>query len=174
MIKLPAIVLLALGSLTATAQVSHSSAAISRAVSEQADRMGKLMLAKDFVGFVKYMNADVLKMIGGKEKVITTMRSGTTDMKKKGFSFNSVTFGKPSAIIDTAGTLQCILPEQLRIHSPQGDMINHTSLFALSKDNGKTWTFTEVNPELQSQLRQIVPVMSSKLKVPPGRKEQVK
>ncbi len=133
----------------------------------QANQMAKLLISKDYNSFAAYANPVVFTLLKTDQKGFADkMRQQMMDLNKRSASYKYIKFGTPAKIIDTANTLQCIIPEIICITAAGHDYLNHNSMFALSKDHGKKWVFLEVNPSNMSELRKALPIMSSKHIIP--------
>lgn len=141
---------------------------------EQANQMGQTLIKKDYQNYLSFVSPAVTNAVGGRATMVELLKQSTAQMEAGGYSFKAITFGEPGKIIDTANTLQCILPETLKMGTPEGDLLNHTSLLALSTDKGKTWVFAEVTPAKMAQLKSILPAVSSTHVVPESRTEKLK
>jgi len=156
------------------AQAQNVTNPYSRQISEQANKMAKALMNKDLNTFANYVLPAALKASGGKETLIKFMKKSMADMARNGEGFIAMRVELPSALIDTAGTLQCTLPETVRVRTAQGVVDNHTTLLAVSADKGKTWKFVDLaGPEALLQLREMMPTISTKHMVPAGKMEEV-
>ncbi len=144
----------------------------SKQVTDQANRMAKALMAKDLNTFSTYVLPAVMKAAGGKDAMIKGMKKSMADMAKSGQGFIAMRIETPSALIDTAGTLQCTLPETVRMKTDQGIVDNHTTLLAVSLDKGKTWKFVDLaGPDALLQLRGMMPSISKRHVVPAAKME---
>ncbi|HVX50749.1 MAG TPA: hypothetical protein VHB48_11365, partial [Chitinophagaceae bacterium] len=78
----------------------------------------------------------------------------------------SVTTGKPSKIIREGGEWQCTIPEQIKMKMPQGTLTSNSTLIGLSAD-GKKWYFIDVSGHSLTQIRKVLPEVSTHLVIPP-------
>lgn len=132
-------------------------------IREQANKMVKLMLDKKYSEFIVYTVPEILQLGGGKQKMIDVLKKGEVEIAAGGFKILGSRFGEPGPVIDTANTLQCILPETNFIQTPKGILISQSSLFGVSRDKGKTWKFTEYNTENMYKVRPYLPFISKRL-----------
>jgi hypothetical protein len=138
----------------------------SKAIKEQAELMGKLLLSKDFKSFAKYTYPKILDMLGGEEKMIATLENGSKEMEAQGMGILSVTVGEPSAIITAGKELQCTLPETLEMKVPNGKLKTKSTLIGISNDNGKNWYFIDTSGKDIKTLQQALPNLSGELVIP--------
>ncbi len=156
-----AIALLSMG-FTSNAQ-NHYSVQIGM----QATEMSKYLLTQNDVEFSKYVIPEIMEKMGGREKFLQIMADLHKEFTEGGMIIKSVDIGQPGAIIDTANTLQCIVPEITVMTSSQGNIKQTSSLLAFSTDKGNTWKFVDYIEENAEQLRTIIPTISCRHKPPP-------
>ena len=138
----------------------------SKIIKAQAERMGQLLLKKDFKSFMKFTYPKIIDMIGGQEKMIQIMEKGSIEMESEGTGVLSVNFGDPSEILTEGNELQCTLPEVIEMKVPNGRLVTKSTLIAVSTDSGKNWFFIDTsNKDLQT-LRKGLPNLSSELIIP--------
>lgn len=128
--------------------------------------MGQLLLKKDFDAFSAYTYPKILEMMGGRQKMVQTLKKGADDMAAEGAGFTNFTFGKPSPIIHTGDELQCTLPQTIEMKVSKGRLVTESTLIAISSDNGKTWYFMDTSGKNIDELRKILPNLSPQLVIP--------
>ena len=114
----------------------------------------------------------VVEMIGGRDKMIETLRRGSEDMKAHGSAILGAEVSEPKEVV-TAGDKQfAIVPMTVRVQVPDGTLRSKGFLIAVSEDRGKTWTFIdgaglvrEPGKE-KEKLAQILPDFPSQLSLP--------
>lgn len=139
------------------------------AAKAEAKKMGQALLARDYELFTKSTYPAAVKMTeGGTAKIIRDLQSQLKDMKANGTTITAVWPGEPSRIIDTAGELQCTIPQNMtmKMTSPAGKLTTQTTLIGLSPDKGKTWYFMDTADRGIDKMREMFPNISSKLVIP--------
>lgn len=137
-------------------------------VKEEADKMGNMLLNKDFKSFVKYTYPVIIEKMGGEEKMIQTMEQSYKDMEASGITFSNVIFEEPSDIITTEdGEIQCILIQSIEMQVQNGRLISKSSLIAISTNQKKNWFFIDTSGKDMQTLRKMLPNLSDQLKVEP-------
>ena len=114
----------------------------------------------------------VVEMIGGRDKMIETLRRGTEDMKAHGSAILGAEVSEPKEVV-TAGDKQfAIVPMTTRVQVPDGILRSKGFLIAVSADRGKTWTFIdgagfvrEPGKE-REKLAQVLPDFPAQLSLP--------
>lgn len=85
----------------------------------------------------------VVEMIGGRDKMIETLRRGSEDMRAHGSAILGAEVSEPKEVF-TAGDKQfAIVPMTTRVQVPDGTLRSQGFLIAISEDRGKTWTFID-------------------------------
>ena len=133
-------------------------------VKEQAEKMGKALLAKDLKTFISYTYPRVVESMGGKEKMEEFMKKQMAD---GGPDFQSITIGEPSRFILSKHNIQCVVSQTFVMKSGEGTISATSSLIAFSGDGGNNWTFIDVSTHDLKTLRKLIPEISSKLVIPP-------
>jgi hypothetical protein len=114
----------------------------------------------------------VVEMIGGRDKMIETLRRGSEDMKAHGSAILGTEVGEPKEVV-TAGDKQfAIVPMTVRVQVPDGTLRSKGFLIAISEDRGKTWTFidgagvTKEPGKEREKLAQVIPDLPTQLSLP--------
>jgi hypothetical protein len=85
----------------------------------------------------------VVEMLGGRDKMLETLRRGSEDMKAHGSAILGAEVSEPEKVV-TAGDKQfAIVPMTVRVQMPNGTLRSKGFLIAVSEDRGKTWTFID-------------------------------
>src|SRR2546428_8791148 len=121
----------------------------------------------------------VVEMIGGRDKMIDTLRRGSEDMKAHGSAILGADVSEPKEIV-TAGDKQfAIVPMTVRVQVSDGTLRSKGFLVAVSEDRGKTWIFIdgaglvrEPGKE-REKLAQILPDFPPQLSLPAAEPPQL-
>jgi hypothetical protein len=134
-----------------------------------ATAMSKAFLAGDFETFANYAYPNMVKLAGGRKKLIDTLKKGMAEMKGEGFRFLSSTVGPPTELVKAGNELHAILPQQqvIEVAAKHGELHGMGHLIGVSSDSGKTWTFIDAAGATPETIRQVLPSYNPKLKVPP-------
>jgi hypothetical protein len=116
----------------------------------------------------------VVGIIGGRDKMIETLRRGNEDMKAHGGAILGAEVSEPKEVV-TAGDKQfAIVPMTVRVRVLEGTFRSKSFLIAISEDRGKTWTFIDGAGIIQEpgkereKLAQVVPDFPTQLSLPAG------
>jgi hypothetical protein len=114
----------------------------------------------------------VVEMIGGREKMIETVRRGTEDMKARGNAILGAEVSEPKQVVTSGDKQFAIVPMTTRVRVPEGTLRSNGFLIAVSEDRGKTWTFIdgagfvrEPGKE-KEKLAQVLPDFPAQLSLP--------
>lgn len=152
------------GSMAQTA--SPDSVMLAKAVTEQAETMGKFFLTGDYPKFVLYNNPAIIDMMGGKEKMAEILEDQISGMKEDSVYISGISFGKPAQFCTVNNLVQCTVEQILELKVPAGKMISKTTLIAVSADKGKNWTFADVAGKKPELIKKILPSVCSSIVIP--------
>ncbi len=160
-------ILLALFILVGIAARSQSvNGALDNVILTQADEMGKAFVAKDYASFIKYSHPAVVRMMGGREKMLTDTTESFKAFEKDGVTFLSVTFTSPAKILESEGELQTTFREMIEMKVPGGKATAYASVIALSKDHGVHWYFIDCTEHTLEAMQKLIPSLHPDLLLP--------
>jgi hypothetical protein len=133
---------------------------------KQADIVAKAMVNGDCVTVLKYTHPKALQFGGGKQKMLQMMNAGMAQIKAQGFSFQSVTVGEPGKFYKAGTEIHCLIPDNIRIKTPNSSIVTHSNLLAISQDGGKNWTFLDLNKGTIASIPKLFPNFNKDLKIP--------
>ena len=158
----------------AVSSVPPSTAAAARVAKEAARRDATAMyvafLDGDLDRYASYAYPGLLKLFGGKLKLIATIEKERPSMEAKGLRIESAEVGAVTQLVETKSELQAILPLTQVMTVPGGEVHMPGSLLGISEDRGKTWTFMDSSKLTSENVRQVLPTYDPRLKLP-GPKE---
>ncbi|MBS1773383.1 MAG: hypothetical protein JST82_11025 [Bacteroidetes bacterium] len=127
-------------------------------------KMNDALVKKNFKEFTKTTYPRVVEMTpGGMEKIIADLDAQIQSREKQGNKILSAWPGEATGIVDTAGELQCTIPQYMKVKLDNGILTTQTTLMAFSPDKGKTWYFIDATDKPLNEWRKIFPNISSKL-----------
>lgn len=142
----------------------------SKDMGEAAQRDGNAMYEAFRVGrlddFATYTYPGLLKLMGGKKKMIALLEKGRADMEKQGFRFVSGVVAAPIALVEAGTELHALLPLNQVLTAPGGALHAAGHLLGISSDGGKTWTFIDAANLTPETVRQVLPNFNPQLKLP--------
>lgn len=132
-----------------------------------AKQMDNALVKKDYATFMKTVYPQVISNTeGGAERMEKELQAQLEGMEKSGNSITAAWPGKPSKMIDTAGEMQCTLPQFMNMKLPNGMLTTETTLICLSPDKGNTWYFIDATDKPLEQWRTVFPNISCRLEIP--------
>jgi hypothetical protein len=137
-----------------------------KTVLEQSKILAEAFTNQDFNTIVTYTYPRIIKMMGGKEKMISILKSGKLNMENEGVFFESVSVKKPSEIYQSGNELYCLIPQTIIMKIPKGKLETNGYLLAVSEDNGEKWFFIDTAQLDDNKLAYLFPNMNKKLKIP--------
>lgn len=142
------------------------SCSVGKFAKQQAIELSTAMQNKNFESTVKFTHPKIIEMLGGKEKYLEILKTGHEEMNKIGYSYESIVLGEPSEIVKAGDELHCLIPETITMKFAGGKIISKSSLLAVSKDKGKSWTFIETAMLQEDNIKTILPNYNPALKIP--------
>lgn len=140
---------------------------LAKSARAKADEVGSAVIKEDYAKLIELTYPEVVKLNGGSEKMIDTIKSGTKAMKEKGFSLESNKTLDPHEPVIEKGITYIVIPTQLEMKTPMGKLVARSYLLGISPDAGKTWTFIDGagmrNPKA---VKQVLPDLPDKVKLP--------
>jgi len=128
--------------------------------------MGKALVGKNSDLFLSYMHPSMITLAGGKSQLKVITDSALTVFEKFGGRISKINYGTPSEVINYKDMLQAVLPQSTFLTSLLGDVEFSSSLIAISSDKGATWKFIDTNLFGIRKVKEVMPDISSDLKIP--------
>jgi hypothetical protein len=133
------------------------------------EEMNNALIKEDFGKVVDLTHPKVVELLGGREKMIAVMESGTKDMKAKGFAFRSAKVDDPTNLV-TAGSDQfVVVPFLLEMKAPGGKLLQKSFVIGVSSDKGKSWSFVNGDMDIK-KVKEFLPNLPEDLKLPEKQK----
>ncbi len=126
-------------------------------IKEEAEGCAKALLTGNYERVVDLTHPRVVKASGGRQKMIETLRNGLAELRRDGFDFHKVTFGKALNPMKAGNSLVSRIPQTVVMKTPSGQLQRQTSLMALSEDGGKTWFFADLGQITKKQFGEFFP-----------------
>ena len=144
-----------------------------QAAKRDATAMSQAFLKGDLDTFANYADPVMIKVAGGKKQLIEVLKKSIAQMQAEGARIVSSSVEAPPDIVKAGDQLQALLPQKqvLELLDKNGELHANGHLLGISRDGGKSWTFIDASSVSAEQIRQILPTLSAKLKLP-GRQQQ--
>ena len=108
----------------------------------------------------------LVELMGGREKMISTVKEQMAGMKGQGFDPISTSVEVPKEIVPADSQLFAIVPYTLKIKTPKGVLTQQSYMLAISDKDNVRWTFIDVTGLDETQLKAVVPGAVGKLTFP--------
>ena len=162
---------------TSTSVSPPSAAATSATTTEnypnlatQAKEVSDALARKDFARFTDLTYPKVIEMLGGRERMVTTMTQQLKEMEVEGVTLVSSTSGTSTQFVHDAGSIYAVLPMTLTIKARDGIFQAESSMIGVSSDGGANWTFIDASGKDQNELKSLLPNVADRLSLPPEKK----
>lgn len=132
----------------------------------QAEETAKALLNDDYETLIKFTYPKVIKLIGGKEKMISIIKKGKFEMNDQGISFEKVDIGEPGKAVKAGDEIHALIPQTVFMKVPNGRMKSETNLLAISTDNGNNWYFLDTVNLTMETIKNILPNYNTDLILP--------
>ena len=136
-------------------------------VRTQARIYADAIIKKDYPTLMKYINLDGYPK--GKfnkvteAKALKIIQTSDEQMVQEGRAIKSIVFGPVLSIVKVNYEFQCTLEQIVETKMQYGTIITKSTLLAVSIDNGITWKYTDATGRELSDMRKIMPRLSTKL-----------
>ena len=97
----------------------------------------------NYTRLVELTYPKVVEMVGGRDKMIETLRRGSEDMKAHGSAILGAEVNEPKEVVTSGEKQFAIVPMVVRVQVPDATLRSKGFLIAVSEDRGKTWTFID-------------------------------
>lgn len=163
-LRLPLVCLLALFPLAMRADD------LTATIKREAQKCADAFVAGDYEGIVHYTHPRLIKLMGGKEAMIATLKEGVAEMQASGAGIISATAGTPQAPKKIGTWIASIVPEHLVMKVQGGKLIRDSYLLGISEDGGRTWVFVDIGQTSKEQFAQVFPELDGKITLPEPKK----
>jgi hypothetical protein len=138
-----------------------------RRVKEAAQAMAAAFLKEDYEKFADYMPAALVKLAGGREKLVAKIKDSMAQMKDRGIKLLSYTVDDPTGLSGMGDERFAVLPYTMVMTLPGAKVTMKAPLIASSEDGGKRWKFIDAQKKSAEEIRKILPNFPADLKLPP-------
>ena len=134
----------------------------------QAEAYAKSSVNKDYETVVKYSYGPFISMFGGKEKMVSMIKTTMESLTAKGITIESVTIGEPGKTYNTGTELHCLVPMKTFSKVPGGKQVLSSYLLAISGDKGISWTFLNLTGGGMNNdtITKLIPNFNQELRLP--------
>lgn len=119
----------------------------------------------DYEKLADLTHPEVVKMSGGRKKMIDGIKLESAQIKAEGFELISISTGEVKQVARVDKEIFAVVLIDMVISSSNTKSRGGSSLIGISSDNGATWKF--INGVDQERLKQMFPKAAEKIVVPP-------
>ena len=133
----------------------------------QAKEISDAFVRKDFKRFTELTYPKLIRIAGGKEKLIKTLAEETKQAEAQGLNVLSSTPTDVTQFLKVSGSLYAVMPTTLRMNM-RGDLFeSYGCMIGISSDKGEHWTFIDSG---SGGLKDLLPNVADKLSLCPAKR----
>ncbi len=145
---------------------------ITKTVKSDVMKMNEALFTGNYAQLVDLTCPDIVKMMGGRDRMIALTKREMESMKEKGFAFQAVKVSDPGEQVVNGSQTYIVVPFELELKLPDGTAFIPSFVIGVSEDKGKSWTY--VNGDLDiKRVKSILPNLPDALKIPARVKPRV-
>lgn len=138
----------------------------SKALTAHAKTYGEAIKSNNYEKVAALTHADVVKMGGGETFIISDLKAEGDMLMQQGFKYTGVEVGTHPEFLNSEGQLQTVIPIKYFLTLGDKEVEAWTNLFAISADEGVTWSFVNLEKFDEASLREFVSNVSPELVFP--------
>jgi len=133
---------------------------------KDAKEFNDAFLKGDFDKYVDMTIPSVIEVAGGKDVMVTNAKASYDMTTKSGLAYESISPLKPSKFMFAGRELQSILPQTIITKIGKTKISQKVYFLASSSDEGKTWTFLNLEPYDTASIKTFVPSYTGDIEIP--------
>jgi len=138
----------------------------SKALTSYAQQYAQAIQNNNYDQVAALTHEDVVKMGGGETFIISDLKAEGDLLMSQGFKYTGVEVGTHPEFLTSEGQLQTVIPVKYFLSFNGKDVEAWTNLFAMSSDEGVSWTFVNLEKFDEVSLREFVSNVSPELVFP--------
>ncbi len=138
----------------------------SKALVSTANEYASAIVNGKYENAILLTNSDIIEMGGGEEFAVSDLRSESQLVLNQGFKYVSHEVGNHPEFLMHEGQLQTVIPVLFRLSFNDKDVEAWSQLYAVSADEGKTWTFADLGKFDATSFREFVKGVSPEFVFP--------
>jgi len=140
---------------------------------QDAKKFNKAFLEADFETYIDMTIPSVIEVAGGRDIMLTNAKESYEMTTKSGLKYESVEPLKPSKFMFAGRDLQSILPQTILTKIGETMISQKVYFLASSSDEGKTWTFLNLEPYDTASIKTFVPEYTGDIEIPEAEQPQL-
>ncbi len=113
-------------------------------IKEKAQAYADAYVNSSFLEVAEMTHPSLVEMSGGSEYVIEDLKAERNITTEQGLVYTKAVVGEPAKIIAHEGELQAVVPVVYHMQQQDKEYTNASSILAVSKDEGKTYSFVNL------------------------------
>jgi len=138
----------------------------SKALITHANKYADAVVNKNYGGIASLTHEDVISMGGGIDFLVFDLKAEQKNLESQGMSYVSAEVGTHPEFLNSDGQLQTIVPIKFYLNLNSQKVESWIKLFAVSSDEGVSWTFVNLEKFDEPSLRTFVKNVSPELVYP--------
>lgn len=106
----------------------------------QANEFNRAAVNKDLNKMVDWTHPKYIEQSGGREKMLTDIKTGLEELKAQGIETMAISIGQPGEVIQIKDQLFSVVPTTSTLKAPGGKLVGEITVVAVSTD-GTNWKF---------------------------------
>ena len=147
----------------ASAQTKASDAA---EVKARAEKSGRAFVEGDFAALADLTYPKVVRMMGGKAKMVAFLEAGSRRMKSEGFELVSYVVEEPKEIVRTRAKLFAVVPTVMKAKVRGGVITQRSYLLGVSAARPQSWTFVDCSSLAAAKRPALLPEAEARITLP--------
>jgi hypothetical protein len=135
-------------------------------IKAKAEESSSSFISGDYQKMVDLTYPKVVELMGGREKMISSVEQQMKEMKAQGVEFTSTSVEVPKEVVAADSQFFAIVPYTLKMKTSEGILTQQSYLLAISNKDSIKWTFIDVTGVDEAQLKTIVPGVIGRLTFP--------
>jgi len=136
------------------------------ALTSFANQYASAVQNNDYTKVAELTHTDIIKMGGGVDFIISDLKSEGDMLKQQGFVYTGTEVGNHPEFLTHQKEMQTVIPVKYFLEFGGKKVEAWTNLYACSADEGKTWSFVNLEKFDESSLKEFVSNVSPQFVFP--------
>ncbi len=137
---------------------------LKKSISESIAQMGKAILNENYDEFIKFNHPIMIQTYGGKQRTKDLLSATLTELKKSGYKVKSAELNQVYDVKYKQNSIQAIINQVLTLDSMSIDRTQIQKMIAISDNNGKSWSFINIDGKTKEEITALFPLINPDLK----------
>ena len=138
----------------------------SKALVEHANAYAMAMVEKDYTKVASLTHEDIVTMGGGETFLISDLETQVGNLQRQGLKYVSAEVGSHPEFLTAGEEMQCVIPVKYHLDMNTKKVEAWSNLLAVSKDQGTSWKFVDLDKFDDASLRDFVKNISADFSFP--------